>query len=75
MKSLLVILSGAVWAISSLAATRYVDINSANPMPPFTNWAIAANVIQDAVDVAEAGDEVVVSNGIHSKVVELSLKR
>jgi hypothetical protein len=48
---------------STFAATHYVDLNSANPTPPYTNWATAARVIQDAVDVAPAGEEVVVTNG------------
>jgi hypothetical protein len=66
MKSLLVILNGAFWAISSLAATRYVDVNNTTPTAPYTSWATAANVIQDAVDVALAGDEVLVTNGVYT---------
>jgi len=49
-----------------LAATHYVDLSSANPTPPYTNWATAATVIQDAVDAAASGDEVVVTNGIYA---------
>ena len=45
------------------AAVRYVDVKSANPTPPYTNWAFAAAAIQDAVDAALAGDEIVVTNG------------
>ncbi len=48
------------------AATRYVDANSAAPTPPYTNWATAAQVIQDAVDAAESGDEIVVTNGVYA---------
>lgn len=48
------------------AAVRYVDASSVNPAPPYTNWASAARVIQDAVDAAAAGDEIVVTNGIYA---------
>ena len=46
------------------AAVHYVDLNSPSPSPPYTNWASAARIIQDAVDAAAAGDEIVVTNGI-----------
>jgi hypothetical protein len=50
---------------SGLAATHYVDLNSPNPTPPYTNWATAASMIQNAVDAAAAGDEVLVTNGVY----------
>jgi hypothetical protein len=50
----------------ALATTHYVDLNSTNAMPPYTNWATAATSIQDAVGTAVAGDEVVVTNGIYA---------
>jgi len=48
---------------SALAGVYYVDVNSTNATPPYTNWATAATNIQDAVDAAVAGDEIVVTNG------------
>src|SRR6516162_3530017 len=53
-------------AASAAAATHYVDVNSTNATPPYTDWLTAATNIQDAVDAAAAGDEVVVTNGIYA---------
>jgi hypothetical protein len=46
--------------------THYVDVTSASPTPPYTNWATAAASIQEAVDAASTGDEIVVTNGIYA---------
>ncbi len=62
----LTIITLVLTASSLSAATLYVSLESTNPAPPYTNWATAANVIQDAVDGAAAGDEVVVTNGIYT---------
>jgi len=54
------------FAGSALADVHYVDVNSTNATPPYTNWTSAATNIQDAVDAAVAGDEIVVTNGIYA---------
>lgn len=61
----LVMVGLGVWS-DVLATVRYVDANSTNATPPYTSWATAAVTIQDAVDAAVAGDEVVVTNGIYA---------
>ena len=53
-------------AAGTLAGVHYVDVNSTNATPPCTNWTTAASEIQDAVDAAVAGDEIVVTNGIYA---------
>ncbi len=62
------IASLSLLAGSALAEVHYVDVNSTNATPPYTNWTTAATNIQDAVDAAVAADEVVVTNGIYSSI-------
>ncbi|HTY87908.1 MAG TPA: choice-of-anchor Q domain-containing protein [Candidatus Acidoferrum sp.] len=47
------------------AVTHYVSPASPSPTPPYTNWVTAATNIQQAVNAALAGDEVVVTNGVY----------
>jgi hypothetical protein len=47
------------------AATRYVNLNNSTPAAPYTDWATAATSIQDAVEVAVAGDLLLLTNGVH----------
>jgi hypothetical protein len=55
----------ALAAVSAPGAVRYVNVNNATPSSPYITWATAATNMQDAVDVALAGDEVVVTNGVY----------
>lgn len=63
---ILILLLALATANSGFAAIHYVDLSSLNPTPPYTNWATAATMIQDAVEAAALGDEVVVTNGTYA---------
>src|SRR5882724_3008916 len=52
-------------ALSAPAALLYVDVNNPNPRSPYNSWGKAARTIQDAVDAASSGDQILVANGVY----------
>jgi hypothetical protein len=52
-------------ALPAAATTYYVDINSTNPTPPYTDWSTAATNIQAAIDQSTNGDSVLVNDGVY----------
>ncbi len=50
MKGHPILFSAACWMLfifNAPASVHYVDLNSTNPMPPYTNWSTAATNIQE----------------------------
>ncbi|MCL4178086.1 MAG: PKD domain-containing protein [Verrucomicrobia bacterium] len=64
--TLTAVLLASLVADHAFATVRYVDANSTNATPPYTNWASAAATIQQAADAAAPGDEIVVTNGVYA---------
>ncbi len=54
------------------ATTLYVSSASPNPQPPYASWSTAATNIQAAVISAEAGDFIVVTDGVYSGGVNVT---
>ncbi len=69
--SYLVLLVSLLLFVSAHAVTHYVDINSTNPVPPYTNWASAATSIQEGLDSATSNDPVLVADGLYNENISL----
>jgi hypothetical protein len=61
-----ILLANLAWIPTAPAATTYVWPDSPSPALPYGTWATAAHTIQEAVDAATAGEEIVVTNGVYA---------
>ena len=65
----------AILLVQVMASSNfYADVNSANPIPPYSSWLTAATNIQDAVDAAGsvAGATVLVADGVYNTGVRVT---
>ena len=46
------------------ATVFYVDVNSANPVPPYAGWSTASTDIQSAIDASSDGDLILYTNSL-----------
>jgi hypothetical protein len=66
-KTLFLPLLAFLFGLNAAAAAYYVDINSGNPIPPYSGWSTASTNIQSAISLATNGDLVLVNDGVYKE--------
>ncbi|MEJ5261431.1 MAG: right-handed parallel beta-helix repeat-containing protein, partial [Ignavibacterium sp.] len=52
----------------TFATIRYVS-KTGSSIPPYTNWATAADSIQKCINISQAGDTIYVANGVYKELI------
>jgi len=50
---------------SFMGTAHYVNLSNTNPVSPYAGWSSAATNIQDAIDIANQGEYIIVGNGVY----------
>jgi immunoglobulin I-set domain protein/PKD domain-containing protein len=62
----IVVISLGLFVFDAPGSVFYVNVSNTVPLTPFSTWSTAATNIQDAIDAANPGDTVLVTNGVYS---------
>ena len=62
---LLALVGSMLCLFNNQASVLFVNLNSTNASLPFASWNTAATNIQNAIDAADVGDLILVTNGLY----------